>query len=97
MIVGKQTTEEVDKVRSMVTFSAEAISHPRGGSLRKAMEATRTSFAKWRIYRATLEEFRNLSDRELADLGIARSALRRIAADAVQDRGGQGTLKDWSR
>ena len=45
-------------------------------SLREANE-------KRRIYRTTLHELRVLSDRELADLGIHRSAIAGIAHEAA--------------
>lgn len=40
-------------------------------------------WADYRLYRATLEELRHLSDRELADLGIHRSAIADIARQSV--------------
>ncbi len=36
-----------------------------------------------RVYRTTLSELTNLSNRELADLGMHRSELRRIAHEAA--------------
>lgn len=42
-------------------------------------------FANYKTYRTTLEELQNLSDRELADLGIHRSTLRSIAYRAAYD------------
>ena len=36
-------------------------------------------YRNWRRYRNTLNELRALNDRELADLGIGRGDLRRIA------------------
>jgi uncharacterized protein YjiS (DUF1127 family) len=41
------------------------------------------AFAAWRLYRRTLDELRELSNRELADLGLNRSMLRRAAFEAV--------------
>lgn len=37
------------------------------------------SYRTWRRYRNTLNELRGLNDRELADLGIGRGDLRRVA------------------
>jgi len=36
-----------------------------------------------RVYRTTSKELSNLSDRDLADLGISRSAIRGIALEAA--------------
>ncbi|MCV6584542.1 MAG: DUF1127 domain-containing protein [Marinibacterium sp.] len=43
----------------------------------------RRRYATFRVYQKTLSEMRALSDRELADLGLHRSMLRRIALQAV--------------
>jgi uncharacterized protein YjiS (DUF1127 family) len=44
------------------------------------------AFAAWRLYRRTLSELQELSGRELADLGLNRSMLRRAAQEAVYGR-----------
>ncbi|MGR3497475.1 MAG: DUF1127 domain-containing protein [Limimaricola soesokkakensis] len=38
---------------------------------------------RWRVYRRTVSELSRLSDRDLADLGFARSQIREIARDAA--------------
>lgn len=40
-------------------------------------------FRNWRRYRATIAELGRLTDRELDDLGIARSDIKRTARKAV--------------
>jgi uncharacterized protein YjiS (DUF1127 family) len=40
-------------------------------------------WVKFRSYRETLTELRSLDDRELADLGIGRSDITRLAREAV--------------
>lgn len=40
-------------------------------------------FARYRVYRETMLELSNLSDRELADLGLHRSNLRSVAYEAA--------------
>ncbi|MCE8008932.1 DUF1127 domain-containing protein [Aestuariivita sp.] len=45
--------------------------------------AKRTQFARWRLYRRTLAEISALSNRELADLGLHRSELKRVAWQAA--------------
>ncbi|MGW9231021.1 DUF1127 domain-containing protein [Pseudorhizobium sp. NPDC055634] len=37
----------------------------------------------WRKYRETVSELDRMSDRELNDLGIGRSDIRRVARNAV--------------
>lgn len=41
-----------------------------------------------RVYRQTLNELQALSDRELADLGLSRSALRSVALEAAYGKQG---------
>jgi uncharacterized protein YjiS (DUF1127 family) len=43
-------------------------------------------FANYKIYRTTLAELENLSDRDLADLGIHRADIRDVAREAVARR-----------
>lgn len=42
-----------------------------------------TSIAQYRLYRKTLVELDKLSERELADLGLTRPALRSVAYKSV--------------
>lgn len=42
--------------------------------------------AKNKIYRSTYNELQALTDRDLADLGISRSMIKRIAIEASQAR-----------
>ncbi|WP_050928001.1 DUF1127 domain-containing protein [Aestuariivita boseongensis] len=42
-------------------------------------------FTRWRLYRQTLGEMASLSNRELADLGLHRSELKRVALMAVYE------------
>ena len=42
-------------------------------------------YAQYRTYRTTLDELDSLSDRELADLGLARTMLRSVAYKAAYD------------
>ena len=50
--------------------------HQKIGQLRKA-------FAKRKIYRATYHELSGLTDRDLQDLGIPRSNIKRLAMEAA--------------
>ena len=42
-------------------------------------------FAWYRLYRATLSQLAALSDRELADLGVQRGAIRELALSAAYE------------
>ncbi|KAF0675444.1 DUF1127 domain-containing protein [Profundibacterium mesophilum] len=41
-------------------------------------------WARYRMFRRTVSELSELSNRELADLGLHRSSIRAIAADAAR-------------
>ena len=43
----------------------------------------RKALADYRVYRATVQELSQLTDRELADLGIHRSSINGIARESV--------------
>lgn len=52
-------------------------------SANSRFEALRRTITEYRQYRKTYEELERLNDRELADLGILRCDIGRIARDAV--------------
>lgn len=43
------------------------------------MEEATARYGRWRLFRRTLAEMQGLSNRELADLGLHRSMLKRVA------------------
>ncbi len=47
-------------------------------------EVLKTRIATWKRYNRTVSELQSLSNRELADLGIARTDISRVARDAVR-------------
>ncbi|MCG7625264.1 DUF1127 domain-containing protein [Epibacterium sp. Ofav1-8] len=47
------------------------------------VQALREKVAQYRVYRQTLTELNALSGRELADLGLNRSMLKRVALEAA--------------
>ena len=49
------------------------------------MAALQSRYARWKLYRQTLSEMAGLSNRELADLGLHRSELKRVAYMAVYE------------
>lgn len=54
-----------------------------GGRASELLDGFRATLAKRKLYNNTLRELQGLSDRELADLGLHRSMLRRIAYEAA--------------
>jgi len=44
----------------------------------------KTKYTRWQRYSRTISELEGLSSRELADLGIARSDIRRLAREATR-------------
>jgi len=42
-------------------------------------------FSEWRRYGAAMHELSHLSDRELADIGISRSDIQRVAQGHARD------------
>lgn len=64
----------------LTTFDARArVSDAADGLLARL----RRMWADYRLYSATVQELQQLSDRELADLGIHRSSIQGIARDSV--------------
>lgn len=49
------------------------------------VEVLMNRFSRYMMYRRTLNELGALSDRELADLGLNRSGLRRMAYQAAYE------------
>lgn len=47
------------------------------------LRAFGTRFAQYRVYRDTLHELQMLSVRELNDLGVSQSEIRRVAYEAA--------------
>lgn len=56
---------------------------PSSGRLAGLIAYLREAQAKRRVYRQTVRELSALSTRELNDLGISRSMISRIAAEAA--------------
>lgn len=48
------------------------------------LDGTADRYARYCVYRTTLDELRSLSDRDLADLGMHRAGLKAIAAEAAE-------------
>ncbi|MFD1343745.1 DUF1127 domain-containing protein [Litorisediminicola beolgyonensis] len=64
---------------------ATHISSAPTGRFETFTASLRTALQRRRVFSRTLKELSALSDRELADLGLHRSMLRRIAQEAAQN------------
>ena len=53
------------------------------GGLLRMVQSARLRFAQYRVYRETLNELNALSARDLADLGLNRSLVKRTAYEAA--------------
>lgn len=53
-------------------------------SPRLGLETAERMLNRFRIYRATISELKQLSDRDLADLGLRRGMIRRLAREAAR-------------
>jgi uncharacterized protein YjiS (DUF1127 family) len=62
----------------VVLDAGRTIFHQRRDQMRQVL-------AKRKVYRATLFELSVLSDRDLGDLGIPRSSIKRLAMEAAYD------------
>lgn len=62
----------------VVLGAGRSIFHQKRDQIRQAL-------AKRRVYRATFSELAALTDRELRDLGIPRSNIKRLAMEAAYD------------
>lgn len=56
-----------------------------GARLAGLRETFRTRMERRRVFKQTFNELSALSDRDLADLGLARSEIRRIAWQAANE------------
>lgn len=60
-----------------------------GGLLQRltmVLEDIQARWSRYSVYRTTLTELQELTDRDLADLGINRSLIKSIAHEAAYDK-----------
>ena len=70
--------------RTMTTVTDFSVTAPSfSATLTARWTALREQMAKRALYRKTISELQSLTGRELADLGIHRSAIRGIAHEAA--------------
>lgn len=62
-----------------------AVKVEQGFGISAMIEAAMARFARYRVYRDTVNELSALPDRDLADLGLHRSMIKRVALQAAQE------------
>ncbi|MEM8851896.1 MAG: DUF1127 domain-containing protein [Pseudomonadota bacterium] len=65
------------------TYGNSTIIASLQGRLPSRFATLRADWAKWRLYRKTVNELSALSTRDLDDLGISRASIRTIALEAA--------------
>ncbi|MFK7879079.1 DUF1127 domain-containing protein [Roseobacter sp.] len=53
------------------------------------LQDTSARYARYRVFRQTYSELAQLTDRDLADLGISRSMIRSLAMEAAENYSGK--------
>ena len=76
--------EKTEKRRQMAYTNTSSVTHtPSITRLGEAVAELRARYKTYRLYRDTLDGLSALSNRELDDLGLSRSELRRVAEEAA--------------
>jgi uncharacterized protein YjiS (DUF1127 family) len=65
--------------------STPSVSAPKASGLSVVFAKAAERFRQYRVMRATYNELNQLSDRELNDLGLSRSMIRRLAIEASHE------------
>ncbi len=69
-----------------VTSAQSTLKGAHSFGIASLFEAAKDRFLRNRMYRQTVNELSSLSNRELADLGLHRSMIRRVAQQAAEDQ-----------
>ncbi|MBE1292099.1 MAG: DUF1127 domain-containing protein [Shimia sp.] len=65
--------------------STPSVSAPKASGLSVVFAKAAERFRQYRVMRTTYNELNQLSDRELNDLGLSRSMIRRVAIEASRE------------
>lgn len=68
-----------------VAAHTSALKDTSTGGFGAIVQAVKTRFVRYRLYRQTVSELSALTNRELADLGLNRSMIRGLAHQAAAD------------
>ncbi len=88
---GERKSDFEPQLEEKVTIMAYASAHQTRasglfGQVADAIASLRTAWARSRVYVRTYNELNALTSRELADLGISRSMVTRLAYEAAYGR-----------
>lgn len=86
-VEGKAATT-AKKDTEIMAYTAQTQTRPAFGGFARfdaLLGDVKTFMARRSLYRATLRELSMLSNRELADLGLSRSEIKRVALEASND------------
>lgn len=68
----------------MAAFAHTSVSHaPVSSRIAASAAAVRDAYARYKMYRATVNELQGLTGRELADIGLNRSMIKSVATEAA--------------
>ncbi|MBO9474801.1 MULTISPECIES: DUF1127 domain-containing protein [unclassified Shimia] len=65
--------------------NSAAVAAPKASGLSGIFASLAERFRQYRVYRTTYNELSALSNRELSDLGMSRSMIRRLAIEASRE------------
>lgn len=76
---GQDTNDDEGEITMALVQDIRITDIPRDG----LFSGLRDALARRKVYRETMRELKSLSNRELADLGIHRSMITRVATEAA--------------
>ena len=79
----KSERDRKEEKMSQPMVTRYGISPAAWNELRGTVDAAVQRFNDYRAYRRTIRELSDLTSRDLADLGLHRSEIRRVAHDSV--------------
>jgi uncharacterized protein YjiS (DUF1127 family) len=83
-VSGQYGTDQIERTIEMAFVTTSRIGAPSISDRFAAIAADlRTRHAQYKTYKTTYAELQNLSDRDLADLGIGRGKIAALALEAA--------------
>lgn len=84
---GRYRQDKKIRMMSMAVASTHtAVKNAPAFGFGAVLENAKTRFVRYRMYRQTVNELSALSNHELADLGLHRSMIRRVALQAANEQ-----------